>query len=254
MNSEKKRLELIDTARGITIISMILFHTCWFMNYFGMLITSEMLFGRGFTIWERTICCSFIFISGFSFSLGKRHLRNGLLILSLGVAITILSVLFAYDVRDIFGVLWLLGLSVLLMMPLVKVFKLENISKQTATGLFFAFLLIFVYLWNINFGYIGFKNYLYLELPGFLYNGLFMTLLGFTKRGFYSVDYFSLLPWFFLYMTGFFFHKIVRNTKFESDVLTRGLPILKWMGRHSLIIYLIHPVVIFISLYIISIF
>lgn len=252
MKENRVRLDLIDTIRGITIISMIGFHACWILWYFGIGITSEQLFGTSFTIWERTICCSFIFISGFCYSLGKKQLKNGILILSLGVAITILSVIFAYDIRDIFGVLWLLGASVLLMLILDKCSSINNINRTSAICLFFVFLFIFVFCWNINKGYLGIGSLLHIKLPESLYSGLFMTFLGFQDKDFYSVDYFSIIPWFFLYLTGFFFHKIVRDTKFEKKYLVKGLPILKWMGRHSLLIYLTHPVVLYIFIFLIS--
>ena len=84
----KKRYDLIDTLRGLAIISMIGFHACWIMNYFGILITSETLYGTIFTVWERSICIPFIIIAGFSFSLGHNHLRSGLIVFGWGLIIT----------------------------------------------------------------------------------------------------------------------------------------------------------------------
>lgn len=245
------RLNLIDTFRGLAIISMTGYHACWFIMYLGLGILPEMMFSSTFNIWERSICCTFIALSGFSFSLGKRHMRNALLILGLGVFITILSLLFAYDVRDIFGVLWLLGTSSLITMLIDKlIMKKGKIGRLPACICLAISLLIFVMLYNINSMVIFIPFIGKILLPEFLYSkGYVMTFIGFQDLDFYSVDYFSLLPWFFLYISGYFLHKITDGSVFEKKILTKGIPGLNWMGRHSLFLYLVHPVVLFIVLY-----
>lgn len=243
----KKRLELIDAYRGITIISMILFHACWIMGYFGILISSDIISTKPFVIWEKTICCSFIFISGYVFCLGKRHIQNGLVILSLGIAITIGSLIFMYEVRDIFGVLWILGLFSLLTIPIDRLFKKASIKNRWIYIILFSIaIFLLVVFWNINSGYIGIHSLYKLDLPRVLYNGYIMTFIGFMDPSFYSVDYFSIFPWIFLYLAGFFAYHILEGSSFEEKILTIKIPLLGKIGKHSLIIYLIHPVLIFI--------
>lgn len=255
MNNTKQnrigRLNLIDTLRGLAIISMIGYHACWFIMYLELGIRPEMMFSPAFNIWERSICCSFIVLSGFSFSLGKRHMRNSLLILGIGVSITILSLLFAYDVRDIFGVLWLIGTSSFITMLIDKlIMKNGKIGRVPACIGLVISLLIFVMLYNINSMVIFIPFFGKINLPYSLYTkGYLMTFMGFQDQSFYSVDYFSLLPWFFLYISGYFLHKITDESTIEEKILTKGIPGLNWMGRHSLILYLAHPVVLFAVLY-----
>ena len=251
MKTNKRRLMLIDSIRGLAILSMIGFHACWIMSYFGILISTARVDSFEFLIWERSICCTFIFISGFSFGLGRKQLKKGIIILLIGIAITILSVLFMYDIRDIFGILWILGLS-----PIIMTCADKYIEKKTNTNkkllvicLILATVLLLV-TWNINLGYLGLKSLnAYIYLPRGLYKGYFMTFLGFQAPGFYSVDYFSVFPWFFLYLMGYFTYKISRGSKFEGKVLTVGIPFVKTIGKYSLPIYLIHPVIIFILCY-----
>ena len=249
---QNKRLELIDSIRGITIISMIGFHASWIANYFGLFISSELMNSFGFYVWERTICISFIFISGFVFSLGKCHMKNGILILGLGVGITVLSLLFAYDIRDIFGVLWILGLSPLLMIIPDRIVqnRVKNL-KIIALFLLVIFTILFVVSFNINHGYLWLFGIKYM-LPRSLYKGIFMTFLGFQEPGFYSVDYFSVIPWFFLYVMGYSAQKLLYGTKFYANILTIKIPIINKIGKHSLLIYLIHPVVIFVVMFILA--
>ena len=117
---ENKRLDLIDTLRGLAVISMIGFHACWIINLFGLAFSDEIIMGPVFMAWKRSICMSFILISGFSFSLGRRHLRSGLVIFGLGLVITVVTTIVVPDIRIVFGVLTFLGSAALIMIPIDK--------------------------------------------------------------------------------------------------------------------------------------
>ena len=253
--NKKIRLELIDSIRGLAIVNMIAFHACFIMNVFNLLISGELLFGRSFTIWERFICTTFIFISGFAFNLSKNQLKNGLKILGTGIMITVVTVTLLYDLRIIFGVLCVLGLSQLIMIPLDKLMTKHIKDKKIYLGLFIIVLFIVIMTWNINKGYLGIGNLVTIMLPETLYQkGYVMTFIGFTSRGFYSTDYFSFLPWFFVYMLGYIMHKLIKDTVIEKRYLIKGVPFLRTIGKHSLIIYIIHPVVLFVAIFAISLF
>ena len=250
---ESKRLDLIDTLRGLAVISMIGFHACWIMNLFRLAFTDEIITGPAFMIWERSICMSFILISGFSFSLGRRHLRSGLIVFGLGLVITVATVLVVPEIRIVFGVLTFLGTATLLMIPADRALGGCKAKSRgyIISGLIISFAL-FLFTYNINKGFLGGENFLHITLPQGLYNGYIMTFLGFTQKGFVSADYFSLIPWFFLYLCGYFIHKLVKGTSFESRCLTRGIPGISYIGRHSLLIYIIHPVVLYVLIYMLS--
>ncbi len=251
--STYKRYDLVDTLRGLAIISMIAFHTCWLINHFGMGISTETLYGTTFMIWERSICIGFITIAGFSFSLGHRHLRSAFVIFITGAVITAVTCLFLPEIRIIFGVLTFIGSATFLMIPLDRLLgkKAEASRAFSLTGLILN-MAAFVITYNINKGYIGFMSGLAMELPKGLYKGYLMTFIGFMEPGFFSTDYFSILPWIFIYICGYFLHKIVTGTQPGEKVLSRGLPVIKVMGRHSLPIYVVHPIIIYIVLAILS--
>ena len=247
-----KRYELADTLRGLSIISMIAFHTCWIMSFFGVLIDRQVLTGTWFTIWERSICIGFISIAGFSFSLGHNHLRTGLKIFGWGFVITAVTCLLIPGIRIIFGILTFIGTVTLLMIPLDKALNGKVAGKRiTAVFLFILSLVLFLLTYHINAGYIGLR-FFPVYLPKCLYKGLFATFFGFMEPGFTSDDYFSILPWFFIFICGYMLHKMIIGTKAEEIALNYKIRGINSMGRHSLPIYLIHPVVIYVLVWLIT--
>ena len=248
-----KRYDLIDTLRGLAVISMIGFHACWLASYFGLGISQETLFGTVFTVWERSICMSFILIAGFSFSLGHHHVKSGLIIFGLGALITAVTCLFLPDIRIIFGILTFIGTVTLLMIPIDK--KIHESGAKTRSSMFVSFalfMILFILTYNINKGYIVFAPEVAVALPKGLYRGYAATFLGFMDPEFYSSDYFPLMPWFFLYLCGYFLHKIVSGSRFEDGMLRFGIPGVKFIGRHSLIVYILHPVILYLIMYLLS--
>ena len=82
-----------------------------------------------------------------------------------------------------------------------------------------------------------------LALPQALYASYTTAYLGFMPKGFFSTDYFPLLPWLFLFWAGYFLHHLVGRGRLAP--LRRSVcPPLGWMGRHSLVLYLLHQPVI----------
>lgn len=244
----KQRYHILDEIRGITLCSMILYHAVWDLVY---------MFGRDWAwyrsdfayIWQQSICWSFILLSGFCFSLGKKKWKRGMVVFLAGVVISLVTEIFMPANRIRFGVLTLLGSSMLIM---AAVESLHDRQCKTKICILLSFLM-FALTKRINYGYLGFGDVKILNLPTGLYEmGDFGTFLGFTESTFYSTDYFSLMPWFFLFLTGYFLHKW-----FEKKEWLRGLGELpslgKWwrpLGKHSLLIYMLHQPVIYGVLYI----
>lgn len=248
-----KRYELIDTLRGLAIISMIAFHTCWLLNLFGLAISTETLYGPLFMVWERSICISFILISGFCFSLGRSHMRSGLTVFGTGLAITLFTCIFLPDIRIVFGVLTFIGSAILIMIPVDKLIKDKcDRSKKFSRIFLILSAAAFLFTYNINQGHLGFGS-MSVYLPKWLYKGYLATCIGFMDPGFMSADYFSIIPWFFLYMCGYALHKILGGDLTDSEVMKKGIPFISAIGRHSLVIYVVHPIVIYLVLYLVKV-
>ena len=152
--------------------------------------------------------------------------------------ITAVTLLFMPEDRVVFGVLTLLGSAMLLtglLEPLLK-------KVPPAVGLAVAAVL-FALTYHAADHYLGIGA-LRLALPESLYANYFTAYLGFYPWWFYSTDYFPLVPWLFLFWCGYFLHGVVGRTRMEPLRRSVCAP-LGWIGRHSLVLYLLHQPVIF---------
>ena len=240
LNTKQKiRLHLIDECRGFWIINMIIYHGIWDLVYiFGV---KWNLFQQDWThIWQQVGCSSFIFISGFCWQMSKHNLKRGLEVFGAGLIITFATLIFMPDSRVIFGVLTMLGSSMLLMIPCDKLFRKVN----PLLGLVVSFIFFQVF-YLVNDGYLGLGPMKLIELPSEWYGSLLSSYLGFTQPGFYSTDYFS----FFMYVVGYFSYTVFlrSNLKEKTEwILSKSIcPPCGWVGRNSLIIYMLHQPVIY---------
>lgn len=221
-----KRLDGLDTLRGLTLASMILYHACWDMVY---------MFGadwpwyrsRGAFLWQQSICWTFILLSGYCFRLGKRPFRRGVTVFAAGALISAVTILFLPGNRVFFGILSLLGASMLLT-ALLRPY-LSRVPAVPGLTISFA---LFLLCYRVPYGL----------FPAMLYRNDFTACFGFPPRDFFSTDYFPLLPWLFLFWCGFYLYDITRR---DSALLSAHLPLLTAMGRDSLRVYLLHQPIIY---------
>jgi len=232
MSNKITRFWEIDFFRGIGIILMIIYHILYDLNYFDIYSTDfDSLLFRFY----RTIAASvFIVIVGVSLSLSysriqsklskkdieKKYLFRGLKIFGLGLLITLISWLFIPEGFIVFGILHLIGISIILAYPFLHL-KIENLP----IGLTFIIVGIYLKTFTVNF--------------------YWLLWLGFIPAGFFTVDYFPLLPWFGVVLIGIIIGKsFYKDNKrvFSLWDLSKYLPIrfICFLGRHSLVIYLLH--------------
>ena len=246
--SANNRMNLIDSLRGITIISMVLFHGSWDMVY---LFAHDWpwYLSKGAYVWQQSICWTFILISGFCFYFSKRHYKRGLTVFIAGIIISAATLIFMPPGNGIiFGILTFMGSAMLIFAVLDK--YLRGVKEEI--GICISVLLFFIFR-NINIGYLGFEGIRFCKLPEQLFKGYFMTYLGFRDMTFYSTDYFSIIPWIFLFMTGYYLCPIVfklckKQLESKKGLLYFNVPGLSFIGRHSLIIYMLHQPIIYVVL------
>lgn len=242
----KHRIVWLDVIRGVTVISMVLYHLMWDLVY---------AYGADFPwfngplayIWQQSICWSFIIISGFSFGLGSKPVRRGLIVFLCGAGVTIVTLRFMPEFVIWFGVLTLLGTCMILGGILKDILtKIPYVIGLIGSGaLFFLFR-------NVNSGYLGFEGIKIAKVPDFMYSDMFSAFFGFPPADFYSTDYFSLIPWLFLFLFGFYLQRAYTSLLYDSRERGIRIPVLFYLGRDSLFIYVFHQPVIYGLLYLLT--
>lgn len=227
MQKMKKRLPEIDALRGIAVLGMIIFHFFFDLDYFDIL--RNQMFSGWWLIFARFGQFLFLGLVGFSVALSSRSfsvqcLRAGK-IFAAGMLVTFVTWIFAPDAFVKFGVLHFIGVAI----PIAWIFK-AGIKKNLLVGGSVTLLAAFASF---------FAGRYFLSLFS---TSDFLFPLGIISPGFSSLDYFPIFPWIAVVLTGLVLGELyLKNVRknFEEVFL------LSWMGRHSLIIYLVHqPVLI----------
>ena len=232
------RLWEIDCARGIAILMMVVFHTVFDLSFFAIApVEVGSGFWRYFAFATATL---FLLIVGISLvvsharavqklsgvALTKKFVLRGAGIFALGLLVTLATYLYLHEGFVVFGILHLIGIAVIL------------------SPLFF------------RFGRLNILIGIAIILAGFLIHGIhgpaYLIPLGIYPADFYSVDYTPLLPWLGVVLIGlgcgnYLYRDGVRQFRIRSlpDLVVTPL---SFLGRHSLIIYLVHQPVIILLL------
>ncbi len=228
-----QRYHLIDALRGFAILNMTVFHLLYdLFEIYGM--NSGWYFHPLTVVWEKFICTSFILLSGISLNFSRHAYRRGIIVNLCGFLVTIVTVLAMPNEAIWFGVLNFIGCSMLICQPLREIFDRINPICGTLVSLLF-----FALTYGVPNRYIGFFSMKFFDLPDYLYSFKYMFFLGFPSADFVSADYFPIFPWLFLFTAGYFLWRLVKLIKIEKYFYLK-VPVLDFIGRYSLWIYLVH--------------
>jgi len=235
-----KRFWEVDFVRGLAVILMIFYNWSYTLNFLDIhLITplTNTLYWKTFPI---LIASTFLFIAGISLSISwnrfqktgkpkwKKYGLRGTKILGYGLAITLVTLIFYPDNFIFYGILHLIGTTILL-----SPFVIDNWKKSlTAT-------LIILSLFSL------------LQRP--ITDSLTTATIGLTQPSFQTLDYFPIIPYSAIIYLGttighHLYPKAKRNQKIvKIQKIEPENQILQKLGRHSLKIYLLHqPILILI--------
>ncbi len=238
------RYHLIDNLRGIAIINMVIYHAIWNLVY---IFNFEFDWFKSdiACVWEQFICWTFIFLSGFCFNFSKNKFQNGAKIFLLGIVVSLTTIVVTPESKIIFGVLTLIGSSMLI------IYFLENyFNKINALFGCIMLFILFIITKNINTGFLGFGKLNLYELPKELYTNYYTAYLGFPHNNFSSSDYFSLVPWLFLFTAGYYFNIYLTENKLLKYLKGHKITTLSWISKKSIKIYLAHQPILYLIMYI----
>ena len=150
----------------------------------------------------------------------------------------------------VFGILHFLGLALIIYSLLNK--YTDKIKNSIG---FVVSLVLFIISYNIPYGYIGFKGMACFYLPAQLYSFYPLFIIGLPTPDFYSGDYFPIVPHIFLFFAGVFIGKIIKEKGAPKLMYKKLCPPLDFIGKHALVIYVVHqPVVIGILYLLVDVF
>ena len=239
----RRRYPLLDAWRGFALINMIAYHAMWDLVYLAG-VDAPWYLSRGAFYWQQFICWSLILLSGFCWSMSRHPVRHGLITFGAGMLVTVVTLLFLPDATIWWGVLTFLGAAAL------ALYALHPLVKRGSAWLgLAASAVLFAVTYHVPDGTLAGG----VILPERLYQfGHLSAFLGFAPAQFSSGDYFPLIPWLFLFLVGYYLYRLWRWSDEIIPLGGRDIPILGWMGRHSLAIYLAHQPVLYVMVLILN--
>ena len=249
--SKKERLHTLDTIRGLAILGMFFIHVSFFLpDILG--ISPSYAGSFGYEMFCQAVRIAFIFLSGFCCRMSRNPVKRGLIVSLCGLIITVVTLFVNPEEPIVYGVLTVIGASMLLS----TLFK-KTVNEKNAPVFFFVFLALFLLTVRIHYGYIGIYTHPVIHYPKSWYQttkplSYVTAFFGLPGKGFLSADYFPIIPWFFIFMSGYSLKAWIFDRIKTKKFMNFRLEPISFLGRYSLWVYLIHLPVILGILYLIS--
>jgi uncharacterized membrane protein len=223
------RLPGIDTARGVALIGMFVYHLTWDLSHFGF-VAADLPLSPGWKAFAHVVAGSFLALVGISLVLAHRSAWDRAFWVRLAriggaaAAISLVTYLILPDAFIFFGILHCIVVSSLLALPLLNA-PLALVLLLALATLAAPHLLA---------GASG-------DHPALLWLGLTTSVPS-------SVDYQPILPWFGMVLIGVSLGRLIGLRPPAFLLLSpQHAPgrLLQFGGRHSLLVYLAHQPIFF---------
>ena len=238
------RLRLIDTVRGCSVVSMVLFHFSY-----------DLVALRGRTlplfhppledVWRASISWTFLFVAGMMCALSRNNYRRAGRYLVVAALIYGATTIAAVDTPISFGIIFCMGASTLIAALLGSAGLLRGRHAWLCS---IPLMALFLACLHVPQGLVGMGPFV-LRLPRQLYATPCLAPLGFPGPRFASGDYYPLLPYSLLFLAGAGIGASLGSRGFPAFLRSVGLRPLEFVGRHALPIYVLHqPMLLLLSL------
>lgn len=218
------RIDFIDAIRGLAILLMVVHHFMFdlveFLGAPGWLFSNPIL-----DAFHYIFAGVFVTLAGVSSRFSRSNVKRGLKLVPIAGIISLVTWLMDMPIK--FGILHFMAVAMIFYGLTHKLWEKIN---EIAAPIIFTLLTAAAAIITERLSPVE-TNWLW---P-----------IGFTARGFSSSDYFPILPWIFVFLFGTWLGKIIREGRFPGwfyDVKVRPL---SFVGRHALIIYVLHQPILY---------
>jgi uncharacterized membrane protein len=238
VSTDKPRFQLVDTLRGTAILMMFTFHFSFDLNYFGFIQTD--FYHNPFWLNYRILIVStFLFVMGISLYLAHhkglqthKYLRRLSILLACAALVSLGSYLAFPHSMIFFGILHFIAAATILGLPFVRLYWTNLIVGIT----------IIVIGTQVQHPFFD-------QAP--------LQWIGLMTHKPITEDYVPLFPWLGVVLLGIFFGRWAYTARhfpalsqWRSDI--GPVRLLRFGGRHSLLIYMVHQPIFIGSLYLVS--
>jgi uncharacterized membrane protein len=231
------RFELPDALRGLAVLLMLVFHSAYDLDHFNFL-SLDLLHSTFWLAFQKVIVTLFVGVAGISLALAARRglnrsrfwRREAVLVASAGLVSAGSYWLFPTS-WIFFGVLHFMALASVMALPCLRLGG-----------------------WNVLLGGVVLLLPWWINTP--LFNAASLQWVGLGTEVTDTKDYTPFLPWFGVMLLG-----VYAGSRFERCSLClrplprwRGLAGIRWLGRHSLVVYLAHQPLLMAFFWLVAIF
>ncbi len=246
----KNRIYFIDELRGFAVLCMVIYHAFYlFGSFFDWQWANDMFYF--FMPVQPIFAGVFIFICGISCTLSKSNLKRGLILLGISLGFTLVTTVIMpslgfVDCEIYFGILHFLASSILIYTLLSKgIYRIPPFAGILACTVLYAFTS------GIESGVMSFGELIRFTLPESLYESNALMILGIHSRDFYAADYFPIFPQVFIFFAGVFWGIWFSMRGYPDWSKVRRTAFFAFLGRNTLLIYVVHMPVIYALGYVI---
>lgn len=225
-NTVQNRLNFLDALRGMAVIWMVIFHFCYDLKNFGFIAWD---FRSGFWYgFPRVIAFTFLLCVGLSLHYGHIAQFKKKSFLTRSAKLFIASLVISAATYVAFPNAWIY-FGTLHCIFVGSVLGLGFVYHRKIAIALMVLIMIAQYILGFDIEWVS---------------------ANITKQ--YSMDFIPIYPWFWVILLGIVIAPYLADLRELRKF--RSPPFLKWLGLHSLKIYLIHQPVIFASLWLVQYF
>ena len=229
----QKRIHTLDEIRGFCVFCMIFDHCLFTLGYSFSREFSAGMFDF-FALISPAFAFTFVMLCGISSRLSRNNAMRGARILAVAMAVTFVSYVIMPYMPIEFGILHMLGSSILLYCLMEKI-----IDKLPRCFMFILCALLFLITYGIPEMKLGFGD-LSIPLPRSLYESNDFMILGFAAPAVAYSDYYPLIPWFFAFLSGVFLGGYLKDDKAPLWMYKERIPFFSMLGRNAFFAYIAH--------------